>query len=335
MSRFHFDEAVMSEVAAALSSASGETSVNHTLLLSKLPQVFFQSGFGIENSLSNIQDVMKSDSKLLEKIRSGAETLVKIKDTVSRYDKAAISSDIDSAINYETEGGVCAPKQDFLNNKVNSDDFSDNNVKNNNDIVSNGWIREDGYFEYSFSENLHVIRDNETNGEKEYKLVPAIDLFGGWHGGYVQSRAKGDSAGWFQSDYQCVATAMATTAVYNGGDPKVVTPHSYYSESDYWLGYNGCAVGCNWTQYGELNEEQFLSIIKNKLISGKASTIYAHKDETHNTGHALTVIGYMNSGNSIYDLIVVDPWSGRECRLGDTITFNKGYNGWFTLDKSN
>mgnify|MGYP004661876231 CR=1 FL=1 len=85
MSRFHFDEAVMSEVAAALSSASGETSVNHTLLLSKLPQVFFQSGFGIENSLSNIQDVMKSDSKLLEKMSAGAETVVYICQRVNYY----------------------------------------------------------------------------------------------------------------------------------------------------------------------------------------------------------------------------------------------------------
>lgn len=47
MSKFHFDETVMSEVAVSLSSASGTISIEHLLLLAKLSNNKTQNGFGI------------------------------------------------------------------------------------------------------------------------------------------------------------------------------------------------------------------------------------------------------------------------------------------------
>lgn len=89
MSKFHFDEPAMSEVAASLSSASGIISIEHLLLLAKLSNNKTQNGFGIESSLFALQDVLNCDAKLIEKISAGAENIKYICQRVSQYSEFA------------------------------------------------------------------------------------------------------------------------------------------------------------------------------------------------------------------------------------------------------
>lgn len=118
MSRFHFDEAVMSEVASALSSASGETSADHILLMSKLPIIQMQSGFGIENSLSALQDVMNCDTRLLERLRAGAEGIASIQSIIGGCEISSV---------------VAASVEDTKNDVVNAFDIAQT-PHSNNDI---------------------------------------------------------------------------------------------------------------------------------------------------------------------------------------------------------
>lgn len=358
MSRFHFDEAVMSATASELSNAAQNIASCSVQVQTAVSSIASASGFSIGDIVSDINFEVTKLTRCSDALLEGEKSIRKIIDAVKNYERKAVSfKTADKSGNYEFEGGVCAPKSDdskvssVLSNSDNSNyennigvgsaesntvpDNQDNSPENQT-VGQTGWIRDDGRYEYAISSNTHVIRDTETGGDINYEIVPAVDLFGDWNGGFVQTRSSGNPNGWFASTYQCVATAKATTAVYNGGDPNVVTPHAYYSESDYWKGEKGCAVGCSWSKYGDMSAEQFLSTIKGKLYDGKASTIYAHKDESHNTGHAVTVVGYVNGGNSIYDLVVIDPWSGKKYRLGDcyNTSAQKGFNGYFTLDYS-
>lgn len=297
MSRFHFDEAVMSEVAAALSSASGETSVNHTLLLSKLPQVFFQSGFGIENSLSNIQDVMKSDSKLLEKIRNGAETLVKIKDTVSRYDKAAISSDIDSAINYETEGGVCAPKQDNdteLLNKKNTYTIDDVGVRKGT-LIYNYW-----------GVDRAVMTDDEGR-------IFIRKYNGDFYDGYVQGQQVFTHNE--NSEVECTSTALAQSSTING-ITKIANDYNNYNGFTQIEGYKS-------------SSEQLTQYCLDNLKKGLTTVIYYNYSGYNGFGieyggHAVTVFGAEPNASSVYDLWVIDPADGQRKKFSELSKYSGG-----------
>lgn len=85
MSKFHFNESAMSEVAASLSSVSGTISIEHLLLLSRLSNNKTQNGFGIENSLSALQDVINCDFGLLERLHASADAIASIISSISSH----------------------------------------------------------------------------------------------------------------------------------------------------------------------------------------------------------------------------------------------------------
>ena len=371
MSKFHFDETVMDNNAAILGALNTRIDVYVSELEKNGRILAMQKGFSVEGIF---EDLLSEKEKLKycgDRIGEGKNDLTSISQCIKNSAAAATgnnkvtgntdNSENDPSLGTSDDKEVCPPDDRYHDDdRYYEDDSShdddryydddlnkEENASNDENTNSNGWLREDGNYEYSFSANTHIIKDSATNGGNYYKIVPASDMFGGWNGGYVQTRSErsgGREYGWFEKDYQCVATAMATTAVYNGGDSSVVTPHAYYSQHDYWIGEKGCAVGCN---FGGFN----LDIIKEKLSQGKASTIYAHtyadeirNDEGNitglacNNGHAVTVVGYVNGGNSVDDLLVIDPWDGREYRLGDCFNVKnpkKGFSGRLSLDYSN
>ncbi len=355
MSRFHFDENVMENTVSWLKTVNQNIENNLLVLRNAGSDIRKEQGYGINAIYSKLSAENQKLIEFCNILGTGIAETENITEIVNRYAKSAngtgssfvdrvnkILSDERTAINSvlhgdkddDENGGVCPPNHGTAEVEQNNAASSYNQATDQRTGKSEWFTREDGKLEKPINNNTHVIVDAETGGHDYYLLAPAYDLFGRWNSGFVQSRRDGDPYGWFQSDYQCVATAQATTSVYNGADAKTSTPHAFYSGSDYWLGYSGEAANCQWSGYGKLSVEEFMSYIKGNLGNGKATTIYAHKNNNYETGHAVTVVGYTNGGNAIDDLLVVDPWSGHTYRLGDFLNGNNGYNGYYSIDYS-
>lgn len=367
MSKFHFDETVMDNNAAILGALNTRIDVYVSELEKNSMILTMQKGFSVEGIFEDLSAEKEKLKYCGDRIGEGKNVLTSISQCIKNSAAAATgnnkvtgntdNSENDPSLETSDDKEVCPPDDSSHDDdryyeddsshdddRYDDDDLNkDENASNDENTNSNGWLREDGNYEYSFSANTHIIKDSATNGGNYYKIVPASDMFGGWNGGYVQTRSVSEY-GWFESRKQCLATAMATTAVYNGADNSVATPHAFYSSNDSWRGEDGGAVGCNFGGF-------YLEIVKEKLSQGKASTIYAHtyadeirNDEGNiiglacNNGHAVTVVGYVNGGNSVDDLLVIDPWDGREYRLGDCFNVKnpkKGFSGRLSLDYSN
>lgn len=325
MSKFYFSSDMANEVKKSLIGLDGFMNDTGNILDELINILRENDSFGIIDIIEDICKEIKYEKHIGLMTKSGAESLTQIINSLDNTAKMAVKF-----TNISFNAGVTA-----INNVIeNSKKEQIQPEKNILDGYPEGsWINDEGKILIPNNSNSIKVVDSETGGKNYIMLAPTrMGVFerGGYRG-YKQTTQNG-LGGWFNSDYQCVATAMATTSMYNG---IYETPYDRYSSYDYENGIDGCAVGCDWSGYGEIGPQEFTEYCINRLMEGKATTIYAHADYSHDTGHAATVVGYINRGsaNPMFDLIIVDPWVGDSYFLFESYNMTHGKNGYFTYDK--
>lgn len=342
MSRFYFDTTAASDILRELTGIKNAMDNAKSLMNNVVTSAEANDGFGIFDIIEQLRSEIRNLGKCGLYAESGAKTLSEIINSLDNNAKAVVNV---------ANTFVLAGAEAIQSVIMSSENKTDNNVLGNTQqnkpeniqqeknplegYPAGSWMNDEGQILIPNNSNSIKIVDSETGGKNYVMLAPTgMGVFerGGYRG-YKQTTKDG-LGGWFHSDYQCVATAMATTSMYNG---IYETPYDRYSAYDYENGVNGCAVGCYWSGYGEIGPQEFTDYCVNRLIDGKATTIYAHADYSHDTGHAATVVGYVNRGsaNPMYDLIVVDPWTGDSYFLFESYNMTHGKNGYFTFDAAN
>lgn len=335
MSRFYFNTSTISGIAASLESVKDNLESNKEKINTVSDILFINEGFNIKNIVDSLRKQGTDIDLIKTQLSDGQNVIREITGLTDSYANAAYTAmDKLSGTTAGAINNVTNIIQDLAKN-TGKGSVSDT-APSTEDVLSKypegSWIQGDKVYIPNNSNTFKIV-DQETGGKKYTVLIPVTENFfekGSYHG-YIQIAKNG---GWFQSDYQCVATAFATTDKYNGLD---TTPYNRYSHGDYSGGYAGWGTGANWSPYGGMDAQQFLDYCTSRLDNGLATTIYSHHDFSHDSGHALTVVGYVptSSEPSMYDLIVVDPWNGGKFRLGDTSYVNHNnnkYNGYFTVN---
>ncbi|MCM1060273.1 MAG: hypothetical protein NC452_08255 [Eubacterium sp.] len=334
MSRFHFDEGMANEVKKSLLELEGFMNDSSDVIGGLIDILKENDSFGVINAIEDICSEIKYEKHIGFMAKSGAETLSQIINSLDNNAKAATN-----LVNTVLITGTETIQSVIETSKNSSSNITSGNIQqaeNPFDRYPTGsYMNDEGKILIPNNSNSIKIIDSETGGKNYVMLAPTeMGLFE--HGGYrgYKQTTRDGLGGWFHSDYQCVATAMATTSMYNG---IYETPYDRYSSYDYENGENGYAIGCYWSGYGEIGPQEFTDYCVNRLLDGKATTIYAHADYSHDTGHAATVVGYINRGstNPMYDLIVVDPWTGDSYFLFESYNMTYGKNGYFTYDTAN
>lgn len=334
MSKFYFDKNAANDISSGLTNVKNTIDDVKSLITNAITSIESNDGFNIFEIIEQLRGEIHSLGKLGLYAESGVKTLSEIINLLDDNAKAAAN-----LVNAVFITGKEAIQSVVDSSKNSSDSITSGSIQQEKNPLdgypAGSWTNDEGQILIPNNSNSIKIIDSETGGKNYIMLAPTeMGLFerGGYRG-YKQTTQDG-LGGWFHSDYQCVATAMATTSMYNGIHE---TPYDRYSSYDYENGVNGHAVGCEWNGYGEIGPQEFTDYCVNRLMNGKATTIYAHADYSHDTGHAATVVGYVNRGseNPMYDLIVVDPWTGDSYFLFESYNMTHGKNGNFTYDTKN
>lgn len=291
------------------------------------------TGFGIEQIIEDVGSTIGSITFIGNSAVAGAQAIKAIKGSLE--DHSAEAAGIVSMV--ENIGNKVVQKTAEVLNRDNTSATS-GSIENKApvDLTAQGfpsgsWLdpSDSNFVAVPNNSNSIVRVDRETKGANYNVIQPiAGGMFEkGSYRGFIQTTKNGLN-GWFDSDYQCVATAKATTDKYNGINS---TPEQWYSTYHY-NGYNdgGWAGECwstDWaTNYGTISNNDVLNYCVDQIKQGKATTIYAFSyNYGHNDGHALTVVGYENGGTNIGDLLAINPYDGNMIKLGASNFIGSGY----------
>ncbi len=327
MSKFYFESGLADELNSKLSSMKDDFQGFVDGINKIKEQLGLNSGFGIDKIIEDIGNEVGKITFIGNTAVSGAEAAKAIKGLLEDH-SAEAAGIVDAVITLEKK--VLQRTVDVISkDKVN--DTRDPLDLTAQGFPSGSWLdpSDNNYVAVPNNNNSIIRIDRETKGEKYNVIQPiAGGMFEkGSYRGYIQT-TKGGLNGWFDSDYQCVATAKATTDMYNGINS---TPEQWYSTYHY-SGYNdgGWAGECwstDWaTNYGNVSNDDVLNYCVNQIKQGKATTIYAFSyNYGHNDGHALTVVGYENGGATIGDLLAINPYDGNMVKLGASNFCGNGY----------
>lgn len=309
MSRFHFDEAVMSAGASELNNAAGNIVSCSMQVRTAVASIASASGFSIGDIVSDINFEVTKLAGCSDALLEGEKSIRKIIDAVKNYERKAVSfKTADKSGNYEFEGGVCAPKGD--NSKSGEMNDTDCVHKEDEYTVNDIGVRKGIKIYNYWGKERAVMTDDSGN----YFIRKTN---GDFYDGYSQQDEQNwnycEGKKWVDPSQECTSAALATSSTINGIDK---SPDDYND-------YNGI------TKIGgySVSSEQLTDFCVDNLKNGCTTVIYYNYSgygSFGSNGHAVTVFGAESNASSVYDLWVIDPWDGQRKKFSELSNYGGG-----------